>query len=169
MEKEKLPCDKHEAEIKTLFKQDEAINRRIDNIETKMTEVGSLKDFIHNLDKNMAVQTEMMKHIVEHNTKQDERMDKQDKRMDDQDKKTEEQHKVMVQISTNLTELNEGYKRLGQEIKEIKDVQDINESKHNIDLRDIEKKKFTDVLIKYGLPITGGLVVLWEILKIIKG
>lgn len=79
---ENLPCNVHTEQIKTLFK-------RVD-------EMSDLQDIIHSLDKNLAIQTEMLKNIVKHNEKQDKRMD--------------EQQEVIIKINANLTELNEGQK-----------------------------------------------------------
>ncbi|HHW68917.1 MAG TPA: hypothetical protein GX747_01070, partial [Tenericutes bacterium] len=79
---EKLPCDAHAEQIKTLFKQDEAL-------EEKVKEADSLNKAIHNLDKNMALQTQLLENVVEHNDKQDRRMN--------------EQQKTIVKINENLT------------------------------------------------------------------
>lgn len=149
-----LPCARHEAEIKTLFK--------------KVEEISDIRQVFHNLDKNMAVQTEMLKNIVEHNKKQDERMDKQDKRMD-------EQHKVMTQMSENLTRLNTEVIEVKDEIREVKEVQSTNENKHLIDLRDINKEEKTTFLKKYGMPLGIGIAIggsllpiIIEVIKILK-
>lgn len=147
---EKLPCDIHGEQIKTLFK-------RVD-------EMDDFRSIMHNLDKNMAVQTQMMQEIVGHNKRQDERMDKQDERMDKQDEKSAEQHKVMVQMSANLTELNDGYKRLGTEMKEVKDAQSANEKKYIIHTGELVR----DFLVKIAIPlgIVGAIVA--QVIKYTK-
>lgn len=98
---DKFPCQRHEEQIKTLFK-------RVDNMD-------KLNETIHNLDKNMALQTKMMEHVVEHNSKQD---------------------AIMVQISSNLTELNNGYKDLSKEVAEVRG--EVSEVKG--DIKDVSKR-----------------------------
>ena len=150
----KLPCDRHEEQIKTLFKKDESMEKRVEKIESD-------KDFIYSLDKNMAIQTEMLKSIVEHNNKQDLRMDKQDKRLD-------EQHEVIVNINENLTELTEGQRTLNNRVGKLEDKVDENEDVHMIDTRKIEKKKYEDILYKIVLPAGIVSVIVMEIIKLIK-
>lgn len=143
----KMPCDKHEEQIKTLFK-------RVDDM-------GDLRDVIHNLDKNIAVQTQTLemqaqtlKEIKEHN-------DKQDKRMD-------EQHKTIVKINENLTELTEGQRTLNNRVGKLEDRVEENDAKHSIDLRDIDKGKNTNILIQWATPISIGMAVGMLILEVIK-
>jgi len=150
----KLPCERHEEQIKTLFKKDESMEKRVEKLENE-------KDFIYSLDKNMAVQTEMLKSIVEHNNKQDLRMDKQDKRMD-------EQHQTIIKINENLTELTEGQRALNNRVGKLEDRVEENEDKQTIDIREIEKKKYTDVLYKIVLPAGIVSVIVMEIIKLIK-
>ena len=150
----KLPCDRHEEQIKTLFKKDESMEKRVEKIESD-------KDFIYSLDKNMAIQTEMLKSIVEHNNKQDLRMDKQDKRLD-------EQHEVIVNINENLTELTEGQRTLNNRVGKLEDKVDENEDVYMIDTRKIEKKKYEDILYKIVLPAGIVSVIVMEIIKLIK-
>lgn len=138
---DRLPCDKHEEQIKTLFK-------RVD-------EMDDFKKILHNLDKNYAVQTQMMKEMTEHNRKQDVRLD--------------EQHEINMNINTNLTELAEGQRALNQRVGKLEDRVNENEEKHSIDTRDIQKKGYTDILYKYALPIGVGGVLILEIVKTIKG
>lgn len=133
-----MPCETHTEQIKTLFK-------RIEGVE-------SMKDFMYSLDKNMALQTQLMSNVVEHNKQQDIKM--------------EEFQNVIVSVNNNLTKLNEGQTELKYRVDTIEEKVEKNEDKHLVDVRDIEKKRHTDVLIKYGLPAVGGLVVLIEIIKI---
>ena len=150
----KLPCDRHEEQIKTLFKKDESVENRIEKLENE-------KDFIYSLDKNMAIQTQVLKEISEHNRRQDVRMDKQDKRLD-------EQHEVIVSINENLTELTEGQRTLNNRVGKLEDKVDENEDVHMIDTREIEKKKYTDILYKIVLPAGIVSVIVMEIIKLIK-
>ena len=141
-------CNVHAEQIKTLFK-------RVD-------EMNAIQQTLHSLDKSYALQSQLLQNIVEHNKKQDERMNRQNEI-------NIKQNETLSNINANLSNLNTRVEKLEQGQADLAKRVDENENKHNIDLRDIEKKKFTDMLIKYGLAINGGLVVLWEILKIIKG
>lgn len=151
---EKLPCDRHEEQIKTLFKKDESVENRIEKLENE-------KDFIYSLDKNMAIQTQVLKEISEHNRRQDVRMDKQDKRLD-------EQHEVIVSINENLTELTEGQRTLNNRVGKLEDKVDENEDVHMIDTRKIEKKKYEDILYKFVVPAGIISIVVLEIIKYFK-
>ena len=145
---ERLPCDKHEEQIKTLFKKVEGVE--------------SMRDLLYSLDKNSALQTQLLENVVEHNKNQDSRADKQDQMM-------AEQQQINIKINENLTELAEGQRTLNRRVGKLEEQVDINENKHSVDLRDIEKKKYTDIFFKYILPTGGGLVILLELLKIWKG
>lgn len=153
MEK-RLPCDRHEEQIKTLFKKDENMEKRIEKIEND-------RDFMHSLDKNMTLQTQMIKEIREHNLRQDARMDKQDKRLDDQ-------HQVIVSINENLTELTEGQRTLNNRVGKLEDRVEENDLKHKIDLRDIENEKNTNILRQWAAPFGIGMGVAMLILEIVK-
>jgi hypothetical protein len=150
----RLPCDRHEEQIKTLFKKDENMEKRIEKIEND-------RGFMHSLDKNMTLQTQMIKEIREHNLRQDARMDKQDKRLD-------EQHQVIVSINENLTELTEGQRTLNNRVGKLEDKVEENDTKHTLDLRDINKEKNKNILAKYAAPFSVGLAVGTLILEIIK-
>lgn len=143
-----LSCTKHEEQIKSLFKKDEAMEKRIERLEDD-------KVVMYNLDKNIALLTKTMTDIAEHNKKQDTRMD--------------EQQQINVKINENLTELAEGQRTLNKRVGKLEERVDDNENKHSIDLRDIEKKKYTDIFFKYILPTGSGLIVLLKILEIWKG
>lgn len=136
-----FPCQRHDEQLKTLFKRVDSMNK--------------LNDTIHNLDKNMVLQTQLMKHVVEHNAKQDQRMD--------------EQQEIITKINSNLTELNEGQKVLNKRVGKLEERVDGNDEKHNIDTRDIEKKRYIEVLSKYVLPIGLFSLLILEVLKIVKG
>lgn len=132
---ENLPCNVHTEQIKTLFK-------RVD-------EMSDLQDIIHSLDKNLAIQTEMLKNIVKHNEKQDKRMD--------------EQQEVIIKINANLTELNEGQKALNKRVGKLEDKVNENEQKNNINIIDVIK----NFLLKYALPIGIGIGII-ELIKNFK-
>lgn len=129
---ENLPCNVHAEQIKTLFK-------RVD-------ELSDLQDIIHSLDKNLAIQTEMLKNIVKHNEKQDKRMD--------------EQQEVIIKINANLTELNEGQKALNKRVGKLEDKVNENEQKKQIDIIDLLK----NFVLKYAIPFGVG----WGIIKLIQ-
>ena len=155
---ERLPCDTHREQIKTLYEKDLTTNKRIDGM-------GNLLEVVHNLDKNMALQTQMMLHMVERN-------DRQDKRMDDNDN-------IMVKVNENLTELAEGqkYLNLGNKQRDsefiiLKNKIDQNEDKHSIDVRDLDKERFKSILKKWGEPmavISALGILLMKFIEIIKG
>lgn len=154
MEK-KLPCDRHEEQIKSL-------NKRVDDMD-------DIRGVLHSLDKSYVLQSQILKEMSERN-------DRQDKRMDEQDIRMGEYQDVMVKVSTNLTELAEGqrllnksHKELGNEVSELKVKVDESEEKSIIDLRDIEKMKYTDILFRYALPAGGAIIILLELLRIWKG
>jgi hypothetical protein len=141
---ERFPCDRHDEQIKTLFKKVEFMD--------------GMREAIHSLDKNMAIQTELMKNMVDHNQKQDERMDKQDQKQD-------EQHEVIININANLTELTEGQRTLNKRVGKLEERVDKNDDLHKIDIRKPEKKKWEDIVYKIAVP--GGVAFLL-ILEIIK-
>ena len=147
-------CDRHEEQIKTLFKKDESMEKTIEKIEND-------RDFLHSLDKNMAIQTEMLKEMKEHNVRQDARMDKQDRRLD-------EQHQVIVSINENLTELTEGQRTLNNRVGKLEDRVEENDRLHTVDTREIDKEKNKNILAKYAAPFGIGLAVGTLILEFIK-
>lgn len=148
-------CQKHEEQIRVLLE-------RVDDME-------SIKSFMHSLDKNAAVQTTMLEHIIEHNIKQDKRADMQDKRADRQSKRADKQDEIMNKMSNNLTELNKEIKYVKNEVDDVKAIQKDNESKHLVDLRNIKKKRATDALIQYMLPAGALGVILCQIIRMLKG
>lgn len=138
---EKLPCDTHAEQIKTLFKQDEAL-------EEKVKEADSLNKAIHNLDKNMALQTQLLENVVEHNDKQDRRMD--------------EQQKTIVKINENLTELTEGQRVLNKRVGKLEDQVEKSKNKGKVDIVDTFAK-----YIPYLILVGTGYLIL-NISKFIK-
>lgn len=135
------------SEVKTLFK-------RLDDMK-------DLKDSIHSLDKNYTVQTELLKNIVEHNKRQDERMDGQEQRI-------REQQEVIVKINTNLTELNEGQKTLNKRVGKLEDKVNENDDLHKVDTRQIEKNKYTAVIMKIAVPSGVAIILLLELINFFK-
>lgn len=138
---EKLPCDTHAEQIKTLFKQDEVL-------EEKVKEADSLNRVIHNLDKNMALQTQLLENVVAHN-------DRQDKRMD-------EQQQVIININENLTELTEGQRVLNKRVGKLEDQVEKSKNKGKVDIVDTFAK-----YIPYLVLVGTGYLIL-NITKFIK-
>jgi predicted nuclease with TOPRIM domain len=143
---ENMPCAKHEAEIKTLFEKNKDTNKRID-------EMGDIRSILHSLDKNYALQSQLMENVVEHNKKQDIRMD--------------EQHEINIKVNDNLTKLAGQYDTLNNKVDTIGDEQEKltkkveeNEEKHKIDWRDLVK----NFIIKVAIP-TGVLYTVVELVK----
>ena len=143
---EKLPCDKHAEQIKTLFEN------------TK--DLRDTKEIIHSLDKNMALQTQLLQNVVEYDEKQDRRMD--------------EQQKTIEKINDNLTELTEGQRRTNEELKSLGNRIDKvehkvknNEEKHSVDLRDVNKKKYIERIFTYAIPSSGITIVLLKIIEML--
>lgn len=141
---DKFPCDRHDEKIHTLFKKTDSINRRVEKIEED-------RKFLYSLDKNMAIQTQMMKEMIEHNKKQDERMDKQEE--------------IIVKINTNLTELNEGQKALNRRVGKLEERVNENDNLHRIDTRKIEKKRWEDIFYKVAVPSGIAILLILEILR----
>ncbi len=143
----RVALERHEEQIKTLFKKVESINKRVDDMD-------DIKKMYYNLDKSMALQTQLMESVVEHNRKQDARMD--------------ERQEIDIKINENLTELAEGQRTLNKRVGKLEERVDENDCKHLIDLRDIKKKKYTDVLLKIVLPTGGALLILEKIITAIS-
>ena len=146
-----LPCAKHEEQIKTLFK-------RVDGME-------NMRDLLYSLDKNSALQTQLLESVVEHNNKQDIRADKQDQ-------VTAEQQQINMKINENLTELAEGQRTLNKRVGKLEERVDTNETKHLIDSRDIDKEKKIGLLKKYGEPtviIVAIGTILLKLVEMFKG
>ncbi len=137
---DKIALERHEHQIKSLIK-------RVD-------EMGAIEKTLHSMDKNYALQSQLLQSIVDHNKKQDIRMDKQDVRID-------LQQEVMTQMSDNLTLLNTEIIEVKKEVKEVKVVQRESEKKNFIDTRDIWK----DVLLKIVIPAGIGVVVLAKVVE----
>lgn len=154
----KLPCDAHREQLKTLFKQHENLNKRVD-------EMVDLREVFYNLDKNMALQSQLLQAISEHNKKQDERMDKQ--------------QEIIEKININLTELTEGQKMINEEqkktnqriekleekVEENEDKFEKSENKNKIDMRDFLKTLF----FKFIFPIGAVASAISWIINLIKG
>lgn len=134
-----MPCAKHEEQIKTLFK-------RVDDME-------DVKKFLYGLDKSYALQSQLMANVVEHNQKQDERMDKQ--------------QEVIEKINVNLTELTQGQRKtneelqfLGIRIDKVEDKVDTSDEKGKIDVVVIAK----NFVLKLLLPASA----IYGIIELIK-
>ena len=140
-------CNKHEEQIKTLFKRNESMEKRIEKIEND-------RDFMHNLDKSMALQTQLIESI---NAKMD------------------EQHEINIKVNENLTKLSEQYNalnvkvdKIGNDQKKLAKKVEENEDKHSVDLRDVDRERNEDILAKYGAHFGVGIAIGMLILEIIK-
>lgn len=151
---EKLPCDKNTEKIRTLFSKHEATNKRIDGMENKIEDITDIKLAINTISMSM-------EHMVESDKKRDLLDEKRDQM-------NEMQNKTLENINQNLNELNKGQQKLNNKVDSLEQRVDDNESKHSIDLRDIEKKKYTDIFFKYIIPTGGGLIILMEVLKLLQ-
>ena len=136
----KIALERHEEQIKTLFK-------RVDDME-------DIKKFLYGLDKSYALQSQLMANVVEHNQRQDERMDRQ--------------QEIIEKININLTELTEGQRKtneelqsLGSRIDKVEDKVDTNNEKGKIDIVVTAK----NIILKFLFP-TGAL---YGIIELIKG
>lgn len=140
---ESLPCAKHEEQIKTLFK-------KVDDME-------DVKKFLYGLDKSYALQSQLMANVVEHNQKQDERMDKQ--------------QEVIEKINVNLTELTQGQRKTNEELKSlgtridnVEDKVDTSDDKGKIDVVVVAKS----FALKLLLPASAIYGII-ELIKSLKG
>ena len=138
-----MPCAKHEEQIKTLFK-------KVDDME-------DVKKFLYGLDKSYALQSQLMANVVEHNQRQDERMDKQ--------------QEVIEKINVNLTELTQGQRKtneelqsLGTRIDKVEDKVDTSDDKGKIDVVVAIK----NIVLKFLFPV-GALYGVIEFVKGLKG
>jgi len=146
-----LPCDRHEEQIKTLFEKSKDTNKRVDNVETKIDDMTDLKIAITKISTSM-------EYLIEHNEKQD--------------TLNEKQNVTLENINVNLRELNEGQRNLNNKVDKLEKRVDDNESKHKLDIRDIDKEKKIGLLKKYGEPaviIAAIGTILLKVIEIFKG
>src|SRR5690606_23253390 len=125
----------------------------------------NMRDLLYSLDKNSALQTQLLESVVEHNKKQDARADKQEEMM-------MEQQKINIKINENLTELAEGQRTLNKRVGKLEERVDENENKHSLDLRDIDKEKNINILKKWGVPFSVGIAIgtfLLKVFEVFKG
>ncbi|MFY9263786.1 MAG: hypothetical protein WAO49_09180 [Arcanobacterium sp.] len=135
----KVILERHGEQIKTLFK-------RVDDM-------NDMKGFIHSLDKNMALQTQLLQSVKDN--------------MDNQ-------HEINLKVNDNLTKLSGQYNELNNKVDLISDEQKKlaekvkeDERKNIIDLRELKKKKYTDLLLKYAMPASVALLILEKIIAAI--
>ena len=161
----KLPCIRHEEQIKSLLEKHVATNKRVD-------EMDETKKILHSLDKNYELQSQLLQYMSERNDRQDIRMDAQDTRMG-------EYQDVMGEVSKNLTEMAEGQRLLNksnqdlggkvedlsEEIKDVRDVQSVSEKRQLIHTGEV----FRDFILKIAIPMGIGGSILIQIVKILKG
>lgn len=149
MENQKTPYDVQAEQIKSLFKKTDTIEKKVDKIEGD-------RGFMHKLDKTLAVQAEMLKSIVEHMKKQDERNDRQDERL-------ESQQEFTAKISLTLTQLTDRFTTLDDKMGSMESKLREHSEKGKIDIIPILR----DILMKFMIP-SGVLVALYEIAKFLK-
>ena len=141
---ERLPCERHDEQIKILFQ--------------KLEKVEDDRTLMFNLDKNMAIQTQMLQEMISQNEKRD--------------KAYNEQHKTIIKINTNLTELNEGQKALNRRVGKLEERVEKNEEKHKVDTRDINQKGMNDILYtilyKIAIPVSFLAFLSEKIIKYFK-
>lgn len=146
------------ADIKVLEKSVDENEKKIDRLKKKTESQNELSTAI-------SVMSVTLEHIVEHSKRQDTVM--------------ENQNKTLENINTNLSQLSEGQRNLNQEQKnlnskvaKLEERVSISESKSILDIRDIEKQKYMNILHKFAVPfgVGGGVALLiMEIIKILKG
>lgn len=136
----KLPCAKHEEQIKTLFKQDEALGKRVDNVE-------SMKETLIEMKLLMGI-------MVEHSKKQD--------------IINEKQNETLNNVNNNLISMNQNLMSVDKRVGTLETRVDDNENKHLIDNRDIAKERDVNILKKYGFPFGAGIALGTFIIKLIK-
>ena len=96
----------------------------------------------------MALQTQLLENVVEHNDKQDRRMN--------------EQQKTIVKINENLTELTEGQRVLNKRVGKLEDQVEKGKNKGKVDIVDTFAK-----YIPYLILVGTGYLIL-NITKFIK-
>ena len=141
----KLPCEKHEEQIITLFKYDETTNKRIDSVKIRLDDLTDLKIAITKISTTMDYLVEFNEQQKEINRKQNEVLDNINTNL--------------INLNSRIEKLEEGQEYLSRKVKE-------NECKNKIDLRDIAKKKHTDILIKYIIPSSSITIILIKLLEI---
>lgn len=142
------------ANVTILWEKCEEQRRKQEKMELKY-------DSMNELNTAINVMSVTLEHIVEHNTRQDERQDKQDNLMT-------AQNKTLEHINQNLNELNLGQKSLSRKVDSLEDRVDTNEKKHSVDLRDIDYESKKNLLQQYGAPAGIGAALMLIILEIIK-
>ena len=144
------PCSAHTEQIKTLFEKSKDLNEKIDknsdSINKRVDGMETMREFMHSLDKNMAIQTNLMENVVNHNKQQDLKMD--------------EFQSVIISVNSNLTKLNEGQEDLKGRVDTIEGKVEVNEAKYTIHTGEV----FRDFILKVAVPVgIGGTVLAWVI------
>lgn len=147
-----LPCEKHEEQIKTLFKQDEAINKRIDGMDW-------MRDTLTKL-------TTLMEITIDDNKKRDE-----DNRI-----MNEKQNETLANMNQSLIEINNSMSSMNTRIGTLEEKVEENEDKNLIDIRNISKEKEVNKLKQWIIPASiGGVIIttigtiVIKIIEVLKG
>ena len=160
---EKLPCDIHGEQLRNLFEKDIATNKKFDEKDLATNKRVDRMDWMRD---TLTKLTTLMEITIEDSRKRDE-----DSKKRDSDNKitNEKQNETLGNMNRSLIEINNSMNSMNTRIGALEEKVEEGEGKNLIDLRDISKKKYTDVLFRYILPTGGGVVILLEILKVWKG
>lgn len=130
-----------------LSRDTKSLQRRVDGLEAKASDLAELNTAI-------SVMSLTLEHIVQHNATQD--------------KLVERQAATLDKINDNLLSLNKGQDTLELKVDTLESRVDNNESLHTIDIREVEKIKQENYLIKYAIPMSFGAAISAIILEAIK-
>lgn len=148
---ENTPCTKHEEQIRTLYEKDKTVNKRVDSMESKISDMTDMKLAINTISISM-------EHIVEHNKRQDVLNGRQ--------------NATLENINQNLNELNEGQRRLNEgqvnldnKVAQLEERVETSEGRQLIHTGQLTR----DFILKFAIP--AGIVgtVLIKLIEIING
>ena len=114
-------------------------------------------DDLSTISTAVSVMSVSLKHIVEHNHKQDLLM--------------KDQGDILSKINDNLSKLNQGQLLLDKKVESLEKRVDENENLNRIDLRKLRQDASMSALRKYGIPVGLGATaaaIILELLKLIK-
>lgn len=92
------PCERHDEQLKALFRKHESTKIDIGKLETRVDDVNDIKTSLSTLSLSMD-------YMVKHNEKQDAMHEKKDAK---REKTNERLNGTLERMSINLSELNEG-------------------------------------------------------------
>ena len=131
---------KHTEQIKTLFEKDKENVSEIKNINHKLDDLTDIKIAIEAISISM-------KHITQHNERQD--------------KISEKQNETLARMNENLSELNEGQRTLNQRVGQLETRVDENEDLHQLDRREIAQNFWLKNIDKILWTVSGGSVLVY--------